>query len=73
MKINWEQKLASRKFWAMVVGIVVSVLVAFDVNQEMITKITGVISSASLLIVYILAEASIDKERAKKDGDGGLR
>ncbi len=62
-KIDWMKKLSSRKFWAMITGVVISVLVAFEVGQEEITKITGILSSISVLIVYILAETSIDKAR----------
>ncbi len=62
-KINWKQKLSSRKFWAMATGVTVSLLVAFNVGEEVVTKVTGVLSSTSVLIVYILAETSVDKAR----------
>ncbi len=62
-KINWKQKLSSRKFWAMVTGVIISLLVAFNVGEEVITKVTGILSSTSVLIVYILAETSVDKAR----------
>ncbi len=69
-KINWKQKLSSRKFWSMVTGVIISFLVAFNVGEEVITKVTGILSSTSVLIVYILAESSIDKAREinKKEG-----
>ncbi len=62
-KINWRKKLSSRKFWAMTTGVAVSTMVVFDVNQEAITKVTGLLTSVSVLIAYILAESSVDKAR----------
>ena len=32
-KINWKQKLTSRKFWAAVVGFVTPLLIAFGVTE----------------------------------------
>ena len=33
MKINWKQKLTSRKFWAAVIGFVTAILVAVGVKD----------------------------------------
>jgi uncharacterized membrane protein len=45
MKINWKQKLTSRKFWAAVIGFVTALMVAFGVND---------------LIAYIIGEGMVD-------------
>ena len=41
MKINWKQKLTSRKFWAAVVTFVTTVLVAFGVPDLTIEQVTA--------------------------------
>lgn len=61
MKINWKQKLSSRKFWAAVAGFVVSVMIIFDADATSQERITGAITAAGTLATYILAEGSTDK------------
>ena len=34
MKIDWKQKLTSRKFWAAVIGFVTSILVVCNIKDE---------------------------------------
>ena len=41
MKINWKQKLTSRKFWSAVVGFVVPILLAFGVSDSNATQTRG--------------------------------
>lgn len=62
-KINWKQKLSSRKFWAAVVGFVTSVLFAFNVAEADIEKIVGIITAGATLIAYIFAEGWVDANR----------
>lgn len=66
-KINWGQKLSSRKFWVTLMGFIASVLFAFNVAEVQVEKVTGVISTMSLLVTYILTEGYIDSKR--KNGD----
>lgn len=61
MKIDWKRKLSSRKFWAAVSGVVISVMVAFSADAESQEKVAGVISAAGTLAIYMLAEGSTDK------------
>lgn len=62
-KINWKQKLASRKFWALVAALGTSVLVAFGAGDEVVTQVTGVIGAVGSVIAYIFAEAYVDGKR----------
>ena len=42
MKVNWKQKLTSRKFWAAIVAVIISLCVLIgipDVTQEQITAL----------------------------------
>jgi uncharacterized membrane protein len=62
MKINWKQKLSSRKFWAAIIGFVTAVLVAFNVDELTIEQVTAIISGMGALIAYILAEGYVDAQ-----------
>lgn len=67
MKINWTQKLTSRKFWAAVVTFVTSLLVAFGVPDLTIEQVIAVISAGSVMIAYIIGEGMVDAARIDKD------
>lgn len=66
MKINWKQKLSSRKFWAALAGFVSAILIAFQFTEGEVTQAVSVISAAGVLIAYILAEGSVDAAREGK-------
>ena len=65
MKIDWKRKLSSRKFWAAVSGVVISVMVIFGADSTSQEKIAGAIGSAGVLVTYILAEGSADVSAIK--------
>lgn len=58
--INWKQKLASRKFWALVAGVATSVLVLAGAGEDTAVKITGLITAVGSVAVYIFSEAQVD-------------
>lgn len=60
--MNWKRKLTSRKFWAAVIGVVISVMVLFGVDSGEQERITAVITSTATLIAYIIGEGMVDKE-----------
>lgn len=64
-KINWAQKLSSRKFWAALAGLVSSLLVFFNVPENQIAQISSIIGAVGVLAIYILAEAYIDANRVE--------
>ena len=66
MKINWKQKLSSRKFWSMVIGVVTALLVLFNVPDLTIEKIVALISAEGVLIAYIFAEGDVDSNRIQQ-------
>lgn len=66
-KIDWQAKLSSRKLWALLGGFVSSLLVAFNVDDNTVVQVTGVITAFGSVAVYIFAEASVDKARAKNE------
>ena len=72
MKINWIQKLTSRKFWAAIVAVITCVCVIFGVSEITTEQVTALIMAVGALIAYILGEGFVDAQRAKnqeKDGE----
>ena len=65
-KIDWKGKLSSRKFWMCLAGLVLSMLVTFDVGSVLAERVVGMITAFGAVAVYILAEASVD--RAHEEG-----
>lgn len=65
MKINWKQKLTSRKFWAAVIGFVTALLVVFGVGELTIEQVVGVITACASLIAYIIGEGLVDAARVE--------
>jgi len=70
MKINWKQKLVSRKFWAAVVGFATTLLIAFGVGDMTIEQMVAVVSAVSVLISYIIGEGLVDASINKRDEEG---
>lgn len=66
MKINWKQKLTSRKFWAALITFITSILVAFGVPDLTIEQVVAVISAGSVMIAYIIGEGMVDAARIEK-------
>ena len=66
-KIDWQRKLSSRKFWALIAALVTALLVLMRMPEETITQVVAVIGAFASIAVYILAEASIDKASASAD------
>ena len=64
MKINWTQKLTSRKFWAAVVGFVTPTILAFGVSEAVATQVVSIITAGGVLIAYIIGEGLTDAANA---------
>lgn len=68
MKINWKQKLTSRKFWAAVTGFVTTLLIIFGVDDLTIEQVIALIAAIASLIAYIIGEGLVDAARIEKEG-----
>jgi len=66
-KINWKQKLTSRKFWAALIGFITAMMVAFGVNNLTIEQVVAMITAASTLIAYIIGEGMVDAARINSE------
>ena len=67
MKIDWKQKLSSRKFWAMIAALVLSILVFFNASDNTATQVSSIITAFGSICVYTLAETSVDKKRLEEE------
>ena len=61
--INWKQKLSSRKLWAMVAGLAVSVLVLVGTEPTKAAEISAIILATGSIVSYILGESYVDAHR----------
>lgn len=69
MKINWKQKLTSRKFWLAVVSMITAVLVVFNVPDMTIEQVTTLVLSFATVIAYIVGEGMVDAVRAEAENE----
>ena len=67
MKVNWKQKLTSRKFWAAIISVVVSLCVLIGVPNVTQEQITALVMAVGGLIAYILGEGFVDAARIKSE------
>ena len=61
-KIDWRRKLTSRKMWAAVIGVAISLMMLCGVESGEQERIVAVITSTATLISYIIGEGMVDKE-----------
>jgi hypothetical protein len=62
--MNWSKflsKISSRKFWALLAGLIGSVLVVANVDENQIAQVTAIVTGFGTIAVYIFAEASVDR------------
>lgn len=67
--MNWKQKLTSRKWWAAVTGVVVSVMVLMNVDSEQAERITALITAVSSAVAYTIAEGFVDAAAVGKNNE----
>ena len=63
------EKLTSRKFIACVAGLIVGVCLTFGIDEGVVSKVAGAVTSLSSVIVYIITEGKIDAEAVDKIKD----
>ena len=66
-RVNWVQKLTSRKLWLAVVGFVTGLLLYFGMDNEQVEKIATLIMSFASLLAYIIAEGLVDANRLPEE------
>ena len=71
MKINWKQKLTSRKFWAALAGLATAGMAIFKVDALTQEQVLALISASGVLAAYIIGEGLVDAARVKMSGNSG--
>jgi len=66
MKIDWRTKLSSRKLWALIASVVVSVGVIIGADGVVLTEVAGLIGTIGATVAYILGESIVDASRNKE-------
>lgn len=59
-KDDFLRKLGSRKFWACICGVVISVAALFGVADTTAEQITAIITAFGSLAVYMISESATD-------------
>lgn len=67
--MNWKRKLTSRKWWAAIIGVIVSLMVLFDVDSQTSERITALITAVSSAVAYTLAEGFVDGKSIENKED----
>lgn len=62
-KINWKQKLSSRKFWALIVGFITPLLLAFGIADNIVAQVAAIITAGGAVVAYLFAESIVDSAR----------
>lgn len=62
-KINWKQKLISRKLWAALVGVVAGLAAAFGITESEYAQVAGLVTAAVSVVSYIFGESKVDAAR----------
>ena len=67
VKIDWKQKLSSRKFWAATAGFATALAAAFGIDGMTSEQIAAVITAIGVLVTYIIGESCVDASREKNN------
>ena len=67
MKINWKQKLSSRKFLTAIIGFITALMIAFNVDNLTIEKVVALVTAGLTLIAYIFSEGMVDAARINSE------
>lgn len=67
MKNAIQSLLSDKSFWAAVISLVTSILIAYNVPQGSIEQITAIISAAGTFIAYIVSNGIQSAARIKAD------
>lgn len=64
---NLKKLLSDKSFWAAVIALVTSVLIALNVPQGSVEQITAIIAAASTFIAYIVGNSIQSAAQTKAD------
>lgn len=70
MKINWLQKLTSRKFWIALTDFVGMLVIALGYSNDTATRIVALIMAGAGALGYLIAEGLTDAAATKSAATG---
>ena len=66
-KINWINKLTSRKWWTSIISFVTLLIIAFGGTESTATQIASIIMAGAIVIGYTIGEGLVDSQGASGD------
>ena len=66
-KINWINKLTSRKWWTSIISFVTLIIIAFGGTESTATQVASIIMAGAIVIGYTIGEGLIDSQGAGGD------
>ena len=66
-KINWINKLTSRKWWTSIMSFVTLLIIAFGGTESTATQIASIIMAGAIVIGYTIGEGLVDSQGANGD------
>lgn len=66
-KINWINKLTSRKWWTSIIAFVTLLIIAFGGTESTATQIASIIMAGAIVIGYTIGEGLVDSQGANGD------
>lgn len=63
-KINWKQKLTSRKFWIAITGFITALMIVLKIDNITQEQVIGLIGALAPLVAYIIGEGLVDANRS---------
>lgn len=67
MSFTWKRKLSSRKFWATIISFIGMIAVIFGIPDMTTERITAVVASFAVLIIYVIGESIADAKNTNED------
>lgn len=66
-RIDWKQKLTSRKLWISITAFVADIIVACGGSTAEATQITAIIMAGATVIAYIIGEGLVDASKGDRN------
>ena len=63
MKLS--EKLTSRKYWGMVVGVILGAATLFGLDENTISTASGAVLSLGSIVAYLAAEGAVDASKKR--------
>ena len=68
-KINWKNKLTSRKWWTSITSFTTLMIIACGGTESTATQVASIIMAGAVVIGYTIGEGLIDSARSNKQED----